>query len=101
MVPLTARRSPWSFGDFDNIMTKTSTAIKRAAKVAVKETFRPRQFEVGGKQVVCSHCGSHGFQWHGHGTLGTRYKALFVEGYTLQCCECSHLEFFGKRPEEL
>jgi hypothetical protein len=82
-------------------MSKTIKAIERAAKVVVKEAFRPRQFEVCGKQVVCSHCGGHGFQWHGHGMLGTRYKPLFVEGYALQCCECSHLEFFGKRPEEL
>jgi hypothetical protein len=33
--------------------------------------------------------------------LGTRYKVLGVEGYALQCCRCSHLELFGKRPEEL
>jgi len=48
-------------------MNKTITAVKRGVKVAVAETFRPRQFESGGKPVVCSHCDSDGFQWHGHG----------------------------------
>ena len=82
-------------------MENTITAIKRGIKAAVKETLRPRQFEVGGKPVVCSHCGNDGFQWHGHGTAGTRYKAIIIEGYTLQCCQCSHLELFGKRPKEV
>jgi hypothetical protein len=82
-------------------MSNTITAIKRAAKAAVQETLRPCHFEVGSKRVVCSQCGSDGFQWHGHGALGTRYKVLGVEGYALQCCHCSHLEFFGNRPEEL
>ena len=88
------------FGCFDTVMNKTITAIKRGIQVAGKETVRPRQFQAGSKPVVCSHCGSDGFQWHGHGMLGTRYKAIFIEGYALQCCQCSHLEFFGKRPEE-
>jgi hypothetical protein len=82
-------------------MSNTFTAIKRAAKVALKETLRPRQFQVASHRVVCSLCGSDEFQWHGHGALGTRYKVLGVEGYALQCCRCSHLELFGKRPEEL
>jgi len=89
-----------SFGDFDTIMNKTITAIKRGVKAAVKETLRPHQFQAGGKPVICSQCSSDGFQWHEHGSFGTRYKALFIEGYALQCCQCSHLEFFGKRPEE-
>jgi hypothetical protein len=82
-------------------MNKAITAIKRGVKAAMKESLRPRQFEAGGKQVVCSLCGSDGFHWHGHGTAGTRYKALFIEGYALQCGQCSHLEFFGKRPAEV
>ena len=82
-------------------MSNTITAIKHAAKVAVKETLRPRQFEAGGKRVVCSQYGTDGFQWHGDGTLGTRYKILAIEGYALRCSRCSHLELFGKRPEEL
>jgi len=82
-------------------MSNMITSIQRAAKVAVKETLRPCQFEVGSKRIVCSQCGSDGFQWHGHGALGTRFKVLGVEGYALQCCHCSHLEFFGKRPKEL
>src|ERR1035441_2990816 len=86
------------FGDFDTIMNKTITAIKRGVKAAVKETLRPRQFQAGGKPVICSQCSSDGFQWHGHGTFGTRYKALFIEGYALKCSQCSHLEFF--RSEE-
>jgi len=81
-------------------MKKTMTAIKRAGKVVLEETLRPRQFEVRGKFVVCSHCGSDGFQWHGHGAFGTRYKALFIDGYTLECCQCSHVETFAKRPTE-
>lgn len=90
-----------TFAYFDILMKNTITAIKRGFKAAVQETLRPRQFKIGGKQIVCLRCGSDGFQWHGHGTAGTRYQALFIEGYALQCCQCSHLEFFGKRPEEL
>jgi len=84
-------------------MSNTLTAIRRGVKVAVKETLHPspQRFQAGGKPVICSLCGGIVFHWHGHGTVGTRYKALFVEGYALQCCECSHLEFFGKRPEQL
>lgn len=89
-----------TFGDFDTIMNKTITAIKRGVKAAVKDTLRPRQFQAGGKPVICSQCSSDGFQWHGHGTFGTRQQARFIEGYALQCCQCSHLEFFGKRPDE-
>ena len=81
-------------------MNKTITAIKRGVKVAVAETLRPRQFEAGGKPVVCSHCGSDGFQWHGHGLAGTRFKP-FVGGYVLECCQCSHLEHFAKKPPEI
>lgn len=83
-------------------MSKTISPIKRAIKVALKETFHPspQRFRIGSKSVVCTLCGNDGFHWHGHGTLGSRYKALLVEGYALQCCDCSHLEFFGKRPEE-
>lgn len=57
-------------------MKNTITAIKRGVKAAMEETLLPRQFQISGKQVVCSLCGSDGFQWHGHGMAGTRYKAF-------------------------
>ena len=82
------------------IMSKTITAIKRAAKVVAEETLRPHKFEIADHPVICSLCGSDGFKWHGHGMVGTRYKPLAIEGYALQCCRCSHLEFFGERPKE-
>jgi hypothetical protein len=81
-------------------MNKTITAIKRGVKVAVAEVLRPRQFEAGAKPVVCSHCGSHGFQWHGYGIVGTKYKPM-VGGYILECSQCSHLEHFAKKPTEI
>ena len=81
-------------------MKNTITAIKRGVKAAVEETLRPRQFEVGGRPVVCSHCGGSSFKWHGHGTLGRRREALLIEGYMLECFDCSHVEIFGKKPVE-
>jgi hypothetical protein len=82
------------------IMNKTLNAVKRGVKAAVTETFRPRQFEAGGKSVVCSHCGNEGFRWHGHGLAGTRFKP-FAGGFVLECCQCSHLEHFSKKPAEI
>jgi hypothetical protein len=56
-------------------MSKTITALKRAAKVAADEIIRPHKFEVGDNPVICSMCGSDGFKWHGHGMAGTRIQA--------------------------
>ncbi|MEI8290723.1 MAG: hypothetical protein WCH99_14750 [Verrucomicrobiota bacterium] len=81
-------------------MRNTITAIKRGVKAAVAETLRPRKFEIGGKPVICSHCGGSGFQWHGYGVFGSRRQIIAVDGFMLECCDCSHVEIFGKRPVE-
>jgi hypothetical protein len=80
-------------------MNKTITAIKRGVKAAVAESFRPRQFEAGGKPIVCSHCGSSSFERYRTGVLD-RAKIGFA-GYALSCCQCSHLEYFAKEPSEI
>lgn len=81
-------------------MNKTITAIKRGVTAAMAGTVRPRQYEAGGKPVVCSHCGGSIFEWHGEGLIGTRFKN-FIGGYALACSQCSHLEQFAKKPVEI
>lgn len=78
-------------------MNKTITAIQRGVKLVVSQITHPCQFVAAGRPVVCSHCGSNGFQWHGSGMAGSRFKP-FVGGYALECCRCSHLEHFAKKP---
>jgi hypothetical protein len=73
-------------------MNKTIKALRRGIKAAIGPE-RSERFEVCGKVVICSHCGSDGFRRYG--VLGASYG-----GYGLECFRCSHIEYFGKKPAE-
>jgi hypothetical protein len=68
-------------------------AIERGIEAA-KQTFNPKRYQAAGKPVHCSHCGTDSFEMPS-GLIGT------FTGYTLQCCQCGHLECFGKEPVEI
>jgi hypothetical protein len=42
--------------------------------------------------VVCTQCGSDGF--HRYGPIGVTFG-----GYGLECSNCTHIEYFSKRPK--
>ena len=54
----------------------------------------PRRFHALGKAVTCTQCGGDRFE--PYGALGVTFG-----GYALECSQCSHLEYFGKRPTQV
>jgi uncharacterized protein len=76
-------------------------------KAGIKGFFRglgPGQYEAGGRQVVCAHCGGKNFAEH-EALLNTT-GATFVKldwlnksGTALICENCGLIQWFGKRPE--
>jgi len=76
-------------------MNETVRAVGRAVRAGLKaasEAPSSRKFQAGGKGVVCTQCGSDRF--HHYGAGGWSYS-----GYGLECANCSHIEYFGKRPK--
>jgi hypothetical protein len=79
------------------LMSKTVNAVRRAVKAGIKAASgapSALKYQAGGKTVVCSHCSGDGF--HRYGPLGATFG-----GYGLECSRCSHIEYFGKRPQEV
>jgi hypothetical protein len=80
-----------------HLMSKTVNAVRRAVKAGIKAASGApsgHKYQAGGKTVVCTHCSSDGFQRYG--PLGATFG-----GYGLECSHCSHIEYFGKRPQEV
>jgi hypothetical protein len=74
-------------------MSKTLNAVRRGIKAALNAP-PSHQYQAAGKTIVCSHCGSDAFERVG--VAGISYA-----GHGVQCCRCSHIEYFGKRPQEV
>jgi len=77
-------------------MNKTIRAVRRGVRRGLKaasEASRPQRFQARGRPVVCSQCGSGGFQRYG--PIGVTFG-----GHGLQCSNCAHIEYFGERPKE-
>jgi len=72
-------------------MSKKILALKRALNAA-KNAMGPQQHGVHDKPFVCGCCG------HDRFTVGA---ILILQLHTLICAECSHIEFFAKRPPML
>ncbi|HEY4417047.1 MAG TPA: hypothetical protein VGO57_15260 [Verrucomicrobiae bacterium] len=68
-------------------------AIERGV-AAAKQTYQPKKYQAAGRPVLCSHCTGDSFEMP-PGIIGT------FSGYVLQCCQCGHLECFGKEPTEI
>jgi hypothetical protein len=76
-------------------MNKTVIAVRRAVKEGLKVAAgaqTPHKYQAGAKVIVCSHCGADGFQPYGP------FGATFG-GYGLECCNCAHIEYFGRKPK--
>ena len=80
-----------------HLMSKTVNAVRRAVKAGIKAASgapSAHKYQAGGKTVVCTHCSGDGFQRYG--PLGATFG-----GYGLECSHCSHIEYFGMRPQEV
>lgn len=73
-------------------MKAKSTPLKRAI-AAARRTMGPQRYEVEGHQITCSVCEGDRFK-------SDDYVGLFGM-HTLMCEECSHVEFFRKKPNSL
>ena len=86
-------------------MTSFWKSVKRGAKAAA-DSFGPGQYDVEGKSVVCSHCGSQEFA-EGTAQLNT-VGMTFIgldwanrSAHTLLCAKCGRIEWFMQRPTRL
>ena len=80
-------------------------ALKRAAK-AFSDSLGPGQYEAGGKQVTCPHCGLAEFA-EGHpllNTAGMTFAGLDwadKSATTLACTNCGRIQWFLKHPARI
>lgn len=64
----------------------------------------PGEYDAGGKQVACPHCGGTQFA-EGAAQLNTAGMTFFgldwlnESAVTLACTGCGHIQWFAKRPE--
>lgn len=80
-----------------HLMSNTVNAVRRAVKAGIKAASgapSTYKYQAGGKTVICTQCNTDGFQRYG--PLGATFG-----GYGLECSNCSHIEYFGKRPQEV
>ncbi len=73
-------------------MNKTAVAARRAIKAAFTKPPALR-FLVVDTPVKCSQCGGDAFRL----SLPSARK---IAGYSLECANCSHLEYFRRKPVE-
>ena len=75
-----------------------TNALKQAAKA-----FGPGKFEIGGKEIICPHCGNDTFA-KGEGQLNTSLMTFFQLDWldetatVMVCAQCSQIQWFGKMP---
>jgi hypothetical protein len=69
-------------------MSKFTTAVKRGIRAA-KNAMGPQKYQIGGKVIVCPHCGGSRFT--------TMYSSLI--GCVLTCANCTRKQIFDAKPE--
>ena len=69
-------------------MSKFTTAVKRGIRAA-RNAIGPQQYQIGGKVIVCTHCGGSWFT--------TVYSSLI--GCVLTCTNCTCKKIFDTKPE--
>ena len=74
-------------------MAKTTVAVGRAIKAAFKRP-PPSRFLAVETPVICSQCRGDAFR---RSVLSARK----IAGYSLECAQCSHLEYFQREPQEI
>ena len=86
-------------------MGKFTEAVKAGVR-AMREDLGPKEYAAAGRQIVCGHCG--------HTLFTARELLLDTRGATLVglewlnqgavalvCAQCTSIQWFGGRPEEL
>lgn len=63
------------------------------------------KYLMGGKAVLCSHCGSDAFhstksQLHTKGLTFFQLEWLGQNVFALVCDNCSHIEWFAREPDQ-
>lgn len=80
-------------------MAKTKkTAVDRMLDWADARSRGPEpgEYDAGGKQVVCPHCGGTAFA---EGVAHLQPASMFEEWiFSLACNHCGHIQLFLKRP---
>ena len=86
-------------------MDKFVDALKAGVR-AMREDLGPKEYSAVGRQIVCGHCG-HTFFTARELLLDTRI-ATFVDlewlnrgAVALVCAQCTSIQWFGGRPQEL
>jgi hypothetical protein len=69
-------------------MSKFTKAVKRGIRAA-KQAMGPQEYQIGGKVIVCTHCGGSRF--------ATMYSSLI--GCVLTCANCTRKQIFDTKPE--
>ncbi len=84
-------------------MTKIGKAIARAVQ-GFADANKPGEYEAGGRQVVCPHCGGTLFA-EGAAQLNTAGMTFFgldwlnESAATLVCAACGYIQWFLTRPQ--
>jgi predicted nucleic-acid-binding Zn-ribbon protein len=85
-------------------MGNTLRALQRAVAAGAKAAFGPNEYEAGGKQVLCTHCGNSTFN-HEKALLNTAGRTLAGLDWTdkeatiLVCSKCGRIEWFANTPD--
>ncbi len=86
-------------------MNKTLRGLQAGIKGFLRG-LGPGEYEAGGRQVVCPHCGAKTFAEHEAllNTTGATFAKLDwlnKSGTALICENCGLIQWFGKRPESI